>query len=993
MSQIDVKELVEGLTRQSTSRTEADIQSDVRALLLWGGLDLGDDQVHLESPVDGGKRIDIEVGSAVIEIKRSLNRGQTRSDAEIQLSGYLRARQSSHGSRYAGILTDGRAWLNYHIDPEGALVLVSEFQCHNRSSADSLLVWLEGILATRESVLPTPLEIERRLGAESSASQLDLSDLMKIFEKYEQLPTVQVKQELWARLLTVAFGTKFAVNSELFVRHTYLTVSAELIAHAVLGYDLRREAHDPVGLLSGARFSQAGIVGVVEADFFDWVLEVPEGRAWAGQLAKRLARFRWADVDHDVLKLLYESVIDTRTRHSLGEYYTPDWLASAMLEEVFSEPLSMRLADVACGSGTFLFHAVRLAVEHARNAEMSSRDTIESITSRIFGIDVHPVAVTFARVTYLLALGADLLQDKRDAFSIPVYLGDAVQYRNQNTVISDSSLSIFTSDGAQLFDSELRFPSGVVNDPSRFDYLVSEMTELATNRGHGSAPPVLRETYNRYGISPADRPDLDRTFAILCRLHDEGRNHIWGYFVRNAARPQWLARIENRVDVLVGNPPWLAYNFMPVELQEHFRRLAKARGLWPAARHVTKQDLSALFVARAVEQYLKVGGAFAFVMPQSALDRPAYEGFRTGSWQGDTTTALVRFGVPWDLSSVRPEPFPVPSCVVFGNRDRSSSSLDSAVVSWSGGHAGGFIRENVEADSSSANLGPRSPYFDSFSQGATISPRMLFRVVRLDAGHLGMPADQMRVESDRASREKVPWKNLPSVRGTVEKRFVFKVLSGENVVPFRILEVDLAVFPWDGRQLLEPDSDALSAWPGLAEWWRTASSLWVANQSGSANLTLAERLDYQKGFSAQAGATPPVVYYTTSGTHLAAAWSDQGETIAANRLYWAGVRSRDEARYLTAVLNAPRTTELVNPLRGQRDFHKYVWQLPIPTYVESDDRHQALVALSLEAEALVRGAPLAELGLIAARTKVRDLMRSAGLLARLDVEVSGLLSL
>ena len=528
MSQIDVEELVESLARRATSRTEADIQSDVHALLVWGGLDLGDDQVHLESPVDGGKRIDIEVGSAVIEIKRSLSRGRTRADAEVQLAGYLRARQSSHGSRYAGILTDGREWLNYHIDPEGVLVLVSEFLCHNRSSADSLLVWLDGILATRESVSPTPLEIERRLGAESSASQLDLSELMTIFEKYRQLPTVQVKQELWARLLTVAFGTKFAVNSELFVRHTYLTVSAELIAHAVLGYDLRREAHNPVGLLSGERFSEAGIVGVVEADFFDWVLEVPEGRTWAGQLAKRLARFRWADVDHDVLKLLYESVIDKRTRHSLGEYYTPDWLASAMLEEVFCEPLSMRLADVACGSGTFLFHAVRMAVENARTAGMSSRDAIESITSRIFGIDVHPVAVTFARVTYLLALGADLLQDERDAFSIPVYLGDAVQYRNQNTVISDSSLSILTTDGAQLFDSELRFPSGVINDPSRFDYLVSEMTDLATNRGAGSSPPVLRDTYNRFGVSPDDRPDLDRTFAILCRLHDEGRNHIWG---------------------------------------------------------------------------------------------------------------------------------------------------------------------------------------------------------------------------------------------------------------------------------------------------------------------------------------------------------------------------------------------------------------------------------------------------------------------------------
>jgi hypothetical protein len=45
----------------------------------------------------------------------------------------------------------------------------------------------------------------------------------------------------------------------------------------------------------------------------------------------------------------------------------------------------------------------------------------------------------------------------------------------------------------------------------------------------------------------------------MCRLHDEGRDHIWGYYIRNLARPMWLSRDKNRVDILIGNPPWLAY--------------------------------------------------------------------------------------------------------------------------------------------------------------------------------------------------------------------------------------------------------------------------------------------------------------------------------------------------------------------------------------------------------------------------------------------------
>jgi hypothetical protein len=56
----------------------------------------------------------------------------------------------------------------------------------------------------------------------------------------------------------------------------------------------------------------------------------------------------------------------------------------------------------------------------------------------------------------------------------------------------------------------------------------------------------------------------------MCRLHDEGRDHVWGYYVRDLARPTWLARPENQVDRLVGNPRWLAYRFMTPEMQASF---------------------------------------------------------------------------------------------------------------------------------------------------------------------------------------------------------------------------------------------------------------------------------------------------------------------------------------------------------------------------------------------------------------------------------------
>jgi hypothetical protein len=54
--------------------TEADIQSDVRTLLLYGRLDLEEkDLVVVEAQAGGGRRIDVETGTAAIEVKRDLS--------------------------------------------------------------------------------------------------------------------------------------------------------------------------------------------------------------------------------------------------------------------------------------------------------------------------------------------------------------------------------------------------------------------------------------------------------------------------------------------------------------------------------------------------------------------------------------------------------------------------------------------------------------------------------------------------------------------------------------------------------------------------------------------------------------------------------------------------------------------------------------------------------------------------------------------------------
>ncbi len=492
---------------------------------------------------------------------------------------------------------------------------------------------------------------------------------------------------------------------------------------------------------------------------------------------------------------MYESVINTETRKKLGEYYTPDWLAEAVVYAAVSDPFRQRVLDPACGSGTFLFHAVRRYVIAAQSAGLAPPDQILGAVAAVTGVDVHPVAVTLARVTWLLALGRDLLEhDDRPPFSVPVYLGDSVQWGQDASLFSDAGLTVATNDGAQLFAGELLFPDGVLADAGRFDQLVAELARRAADRTADSPVPSLAGVFRRLGIAAADRPTLESTFAIMCRLHDQELDHIWGYYVRNLVRPVWLSRPANRVDVLIGNPPWLAYRNMTATMQAGFREMSEQRGLWHGATAAPAQDLSGLFLARTVELYLLDGGTVAYLLPLAALTRRPYAGLRSGDYGHPVTPLAVEFEQAWDLHAVKPAFFPVPAAAVFGRRAGRPVPLTAQAETWFGRLPGG----NPTLSAAQAGLrrrgplaasaydGPQSPYADRFSQGATLVPRVLGLVEPVTGAGLTPGAGRRAVRSFRSTAEKAPWKDVPSLTGSVERQFVRRLLVGDSLLPFRL---------------------------------------------------------------------------------------------------------------------------------------------------------------------------------------------------------------
>jgi SAM-dependent methyltransferase len=1005
MSSTQVRAIAEDVMDRDKPRTEADIQAGVRDLLLNGGLDLAaqDVQVQLESQVGDLRRIDVEAGCTVIEVKKDLRLGKVLDEAITQLAGYVQHRSDTFQQRYVGILTDGADWRLFHLQPDNTLQQVSVFLLQNaEEDTDRLLVWLGAVMATEKDLSPSPREVDRRLGSESPGFRLDMATLSDLWEASKDLPEIVLKRQLWARLLTTALGAAFEDDDQLFLNHTYLVVTAEIIAHRVLG--IPTEGIAPLDLVSGRKFREAGVHGVVEADFFDWVAEVPGGDRFVRDLVRRLSRFDWSKVEHDVLKHLYESVIAAEVRKKLGEYYTPDWLADAMVAEVVEDPLEQRVLDPACGSGTFLFHAVRRYLDAADAHGQENATAINGLVRHVFGLDLHPVAVALARTTYLLAIGPDRLHDDRPIFAVPVWLGDSLQWQLDHDIFDPDGIAIQTDDGAGLFAERLRYPEATLADADTFDDLVKVLSDKATSRTPGSTKPKIAGLLKTRGITGKDADTLNATFSLLCELHDNHRDHIWAYYVRNLTRPLWLTRKDGKVDRLVGNPPWLAYRFMTAAMQETFKARCKERNLWTGGRVATQQDLSGYFIARASELYLKTGGRFAFVVPKAALTRQAFEGFRAGNYGPNH----LAFHVPWDLEKVRPPIFPVPSGVVLGHSGETGAMPGDAKT-WSGSLPSGKGHSLTEAEeylsiadgtlmAMASDDVAASPYGTRFMQGATVVPRVLHVVQRVPAiGALGLPVGVERVRSSRSTLEKPPWKSLPDREGNVEAQFIFRLQFGSSTAPFLVLEPELMVLPWEGKGLMHPGSDRLDAFPLLQQWIAEGETSWVANRTDSTTQGSVEWLDYQGKMTAQFPLAAHRVVYSASGNALTAARVNDPSAVVEHGLYWAACGSAGEAAYLTSVLNAEETTRRVEPLQsrglfGARHFDMYVWYLPIPEFASDDPLHQRLASLCAEAEAIATSVDVPEgTGFQQVRKLVRAALTAAGTAAELDTAVAELL--
>ena len=622
-----------------------------------------------------GARVDALYGHVVIEYKAP-GKLSTQSDiqrAKEQVIKYITQEAGSkvEWSRYLGVIISDRiAFVRY--DPRtGTWILRGPYEIR-RETVVKLVEALRGL--RRKS-----LDVEHLLKDFGPKSQLTVKLVKALYSRVINLKEGSRAKLLfsdWARLFRQATGYKPEELEELpelareyglvgtvnydaliFSIHTYYALLLKLLAAEIVylwgggkfyrsyiaELDDAYSRKGPEGLRealqeleSGGIFKRlANIENFLEGDYFSWYLDVLDAELadMIGELARRLADYEVAtpqlepEFARDLLKRLYQNLVPGDLRHRLGEYYTPDWLADYLLNEVGLDlenlmkmgeenplkPLEIRVLDPACGSGTFLILYISRLRRYAE--EHFLQDTLVSYVLRnVVSYDLNPLAVLTARTNYLLAI-ADLLPYATGTIEIPVYLADSIMVERRTSLVGNVYV-LRTSAG------EFEVPVGIV-ERGLLPGVLAEVARCLESMY--SVEDFRRRLEAAFKLSPGEVDTLTKLYATLLKLEEEGRNRVWVAVIRNAFAPI----LKGRFDYVVGNPPWVNWENLPEEYREMSRPLWDYYGMSKViSTGAFKKDLAMLFLARCFDLYLKPEGKLGFLIPFTVFKTQAGAGFR-----------------------------------------------------------------------------------------------------------------------------------------------------------------------------------------------------------------------------------------------------------------------------------------------------------------------------------------------------------------------------
>ena len=403
-----------------------------------------------------------------------------------------------------------------------------------------------------------------------------------------------------------------------------------------------------------------------------------------------------------------------------------------------------------------------------------------------------------------------------------------------------------------------------------------------------------------------------------------------------------------------------------------------------------------------MDLYVRLGGKIVFVMPRSIMvaeQHARFNEFDFSSNTDDQDQLPVKIEKILDLEGVSPI-FNVPSCVLIATKS-PETTWPVAGAEYSGSLTGhnlsfemaqeqitsspssfdridGVVLSEEQANELRPVLGS-SYYRDRVAQGATITPRALWFVRKVDQAG-GFAADKPLIEADPEILEhhtRPQWRI--EARESVESRFLFTTLIPADLLPFGQCGLKQVALPvgsesdrftvFDVQGLVEQGA------MGTASWLRAAQLHWEERspQDGLGRPKIPRiinRLNYQNTLSNQRPDQQYTVLYNGRGSNLTSvvidseaagidAGLEQSGFVVDHGCYWYSCDDPEEAYFLSAVLNSPELDRLLKLIQtrglwGARDIHRKVWKFRIPRYESTEPRHRELAEIGLRCHNVVK---------------------------------------
>lgn len=628
----------------------------------------------------GKYRLDAVHGSTVIEYEpprsfcgtENAQLRHARKQAEDYV-GLLSCEEGRRNGRYSLVVWDGKTISFGSIDggrffwddveafgprqlykllrliAEGGKPLVSPFELKRLIGPDTL-VGKDLIPAFYNAIIKS-VQAER-----STRTKLIYTEWARLFGQVDGVSSEQLKAYLKDVSRTHGVDYFLEPQAYVFALNTYIALVAKICAVYALSSDGRPTIGTGLsvrtflsGLERGDYFSSKGIQNMLSTDFFSWYLgddveDISDDRL--GRLVDQLALLDFditqksPESVRDLFKGLYMEFMPKPMRHALGEYYTPDWLASHVID-VSGWGIDDSLLDPTCGSGTFILEVVkrRLELAHPMN-------TANEILEGLYGFDLNPLAVLTARASLVVFLAAHFKEDERVV--LPIYLADAIN--TADPVGGVFTHSILTEKGERTFS----VPEEIAASPDFYDV----MNHLRICIDAGLDSPVIYSSLEE--LSPPIRL-LDESMSALFKdtidnLVDLHRNHwngIWCLILFDRIKAGCVAN----VDYVVGNPPWVKWSNLPRQYAQFIKPICERMDIFSEDSWVggIQSDVSTVVTYHALERFVRRGGKLAFLITGTVFKNESSQGFRR--WKladGDREPENMTVEVVEDYKALRP---------------------------------------------------------------------------------------------------------------------------------------------------------------------------------------------------------------------------------------------------------------------------------------------------------------------------------------------------